>query len=89
MQNENGTISTWDTLMELGFLPDEEVISDMQPGLSFEFGNFKLSASGCTNMRFAEIVLFTGAMITPRSIAEVQFLNGTMYRVIKSRSIHI
>ena len=58
MQNENGAISTWDRLMELGFLPDEEVISDIKPGLSFDFGNFKLSASGCINMRFKEVVLF-------------------------------
>jgi len=73
MQNENGTISTWDGLMELGFLPDEEVISDIKPGLSFDFGNFKVSASSCMNMRFREVVLFTGALITPRTIAEVQF----------------
>ena len=72
-QNEKGAISTWGMLMELGFLPDEEVISDIKPGLSFNFGNFKLSASSCINMRFAEIVLFTGALVTPRTIAEVQF----------------
>jgi len=40
-QNEKGAISTWGMLMELGFLPDEEVISDIKPGLSFNFGNFK------------------------------------------------
>lgn len=73
MLNEGETTDTWDVLKKLGFLPDDEVVSDVRPGLSFDFGNFRLSASCCINMRFAEIVLFTGVMTTPRTIAEVQF----------------
>jgi hypothetical protein len=72
MQTED-RISTWDVLKTFGFLPDDEVISDVRPGLSFDFGNFKLAASCCINMRFVEIVLFTGVMTTSRRISDVQF----------------
>jgi len=73
MQSDGKATTTWDVLREFGFLPDDQVISDVMPGLSFDFGNFKLSASCVTNMRFVEVVLLTGVMATSRSIAEVQF----------------
>jgi len=73
MQNEEGKIDTWDVLKKLGFLPDDEVISDVKPGLSFDFGNFKLSASCCIGSNFREVVHFYGAMITPRTSTPVSF----------------
>lgn len=76
------SLQTWDILKEFGFQPDASVWSDIQPGLSFDFGNFKLSASAVMNMRFAEVVMFTGVLATPRTIAEVQF---EMPRGIESR----
>ncbi|MFH1821851.1 MAG: hypothetical protein ABH852_05385 [Methanobacteriota archaeon] len=81
MQNEAETTATWDMLREFGFWPDDEVFSDVMPGLSFDFGNFRLSASCVRNMRFAEVVLFTGVLATPRTIAQVQF---EMPRQVKS-----
>lgn len=46
MTNERESVSTRDALIELGFQPDDEIVfSDVKPGLSFNFGDFKLSAS--------------------------------------------
>lgn len=81
MVNQAETTATWDVLRGFGFWPDDTVHSDVMPGLSFDFGNFKLSASWVTTLRFAEVVLFTGAIATPRTIAEVQF---EMPRRVKS-----
>jgi len=80
--NEDATIATWDVLMEFGFAPDSAVASDVAPGLSFDFGNFKLSASCCLSLRFAKVVLFSGVLTTPRRVAEVSFEMG---RRVKSR----
>jgi hypothetical protein len=63
----------WDVLPSLGFLPDANVISDVQPGLSRDFGNLRLSASCGTNRNFREVVLFMGILTSERSIAEVIF----------------
>lgn len=58
---DEATIPTWELLPSLGFQPDDTVVySDVHPGLSFDFGNFKLSASCLMNMSFVEVVLFTG-----------------------------
>ena len=38
------TLQTWEVLKELGFMPNASVWSEIQPGLSFDFGNFILSA---------------------------------------------
>jgi hypothetical protein len=65
-------VSSWDLLPALGFVEDETVISDQMPGLSFDFGNFKLSASRCLNRRFVPVVLLSGVMATKRSIGEVE-----------------
>lgn len=80
--NDAASIITWDVLRDLGFEPDATVISDVTPGLSFDFGTFKLSASSVVNMRFAEVILFTGVLATPRTLAEVSF---EMPRRVKSR----
>lgn len=53
------------------------------PGLSFDFGNFKLSASCVSSSKFREVVMFTGWLTTSRTIAEVRF---EMPRAVKSRA---
>jgi hypothetical protein len=62
-----------DILRGLGFQSDPTVISDGYPGLSFDFGNLTLRASSCLNFQCVEIVLFSGALQTPRTLAEVVF----------------
>jgi hypothetical protein len=50
MATGEDTITTWDVLQDFGFQPDDAVVySDVKPGLSFDFGNFKLSASCLLN----------------------------------------
>jgi hypothetical protein len=71
--NGGQIISTWEVLQELGFQPDPNVYSDVRPGLSFDFGNFVLTASCVMNLRFAAVVLFGGCLVSPRSISEVAF----------------
>src|SRR5262245_21037660 len=61
-ETELSSISTWDLLPSLGFVPDPDVLSD-RPGLSYQFGNVKVSASYVFNLRLKEIVLFTGVLI--------------------------
>lgn len=71
--NDAATIATWEALQEFGFKPDAGVISDGVPGLSFDFGNFQLSASAVMGKTFQPVVLFTGVLATPRTVAEVCF----------------
>jgi hypothetical protein len=80
--NEAASISTWDLLQDFGFEPDGRVFSDVLPGRSLDFGNFKLSASCVMNMSFRNVVLFTGVLVTPRTQSEVRF---EMPRQVKSR----
>src|SRR6266436_5734968 len=81
--NHQTTIETRDALFGLGFQPDEKVVSDVSPGLSFDFGNFKLSASWVINFRCIEIVLFTGVLAAPRSLSLIKF---EMPRWVSSRA---
>lgn len=71
--NGSASISTWDLLRDFGFQPDAEVISGPMPGLAIDFGNFKLSASRGMNLRFIEVVSFSGVLATPRTIAQIEF----------------
>ena len=71
--NEANLIKTWDALIDFGFQPDCDALSGGWPGLSYDFDNFKLNASCVVNMRFAEIVLFTGILSTGRTLADVEF----------------
>ena len=80
--NESASISTWNLLPELGFAPDSKVVSDIMPGLSINFGNLKLSASYLMSMQFAKIVLLSGVLKTPDSIAEIHI---EMPRQVSSR----
>jgi len=70
--NVRTSISTWAVLQELGFTPDQSVISDVMPGLSFDFGNLKLSASCILNRKYVPIVLLTGIFSTERTMAEIE-----------------
>jgi hypothetical protein len=68
--NEAETIATVDVLLDLGFDPT----ADLFPGFAFDFGNFKLGASReCTNLKFQQVVYFTGVMATPRKLTNVEF----------------
>jgi hypothetical protein len=78
---DEATVPTMNLLRHLGFQPDPRVISDEGPGLSFDFGNFELHASCCVNLRCDEIVLFTGVLSTPETLADVLF---EMPRTVKS-----
>jgi hypothetical protein len=77
------TIPTWDLLPSLGFQPDFTVVySDILPGLSLDFGNFKLAASCVLNLRCVEVVLFSGILATRDTLAEIEF---ELPRQVKSR----
>jgi len=80
MINE-ATVSTMDSLRYLGFQPNSRVISDDYPGLTFDFGNVTLRASNCLNLRCVEVVLITGVLSSPDSLADVFF---EMPREVKS-----
>jgi hypothetical protein len=69
--NSGASITTWDLLQELGFIPDAGVMSDVMPGLSMELDNLKLSASCVMSQRFAPVVLLTGWIQEPRRIGEI------------------
>jgi len=80
---DEATVSTMDSLRCLGFQPDSRVISDEYPGLSFNFGNLTLRASSCLNLRCVEVVLFTGVLSSPDSLAEVFFEMPRKIRSLK------
>ncbi|MEI6673718.1 MAG: hypothetical protein WCO57_00925 [Verrucomicrobiota bacterium] len=68
------SLQTWEVLKELGFMPNAAVRSEIQPGLSFDFGNLMLSAGAVTTgWRLTPVILFTGVMQGPRFLSEVQF----------------
>ena len=76
-------LQTWEVLQALGFEPDPEIVySDICPGLRFDFGNLKLSVSASLNSQFQKVVRFHGLIVTPRTIADIQF---EMPRWIESR----
>lgn len=67
------SVSTWELLKEFDFQPDDGVVSDLKPGLSFDFGNLKLSASAVMGKMFHPVVLFTGVLNGRRTLAEIAF----------------
>jgi hypothetical protein len=71
--NHQVTIATYDVLLDLGFQPDDTVLSRNCPSLSFDFGGFQLSASCVLNLRVVEVVLFGGVLATPNALAEIEF----------------
>lgn len=64
-------IQTWDLLRSLGFEDDSEALSEGGPGLSFDFGNLKLSARRVMGKSFSEVLLLTGVLETRRRIAKI------------------
>ncbi len=76
------SILTYDVLKSLGFKDDKSIISDPPGGLSFDFGNFKLSAVFGINRWIQEAVLLCGVMSTSRSIA---YINTEMPLEVDSR----
>jgi hypothetical protein len=58
-------------LQSLGFTEDVTVFADQPPGISFDFGNFKLEASRLTNRWNVPTVLLGGVMASERTIALV------------------
>ena len=70
---DTASIAVWDVLKEFGFAPDSSVISDDNSGLSFDFGSFKLSATVGLGKYFQPVVLFTGILATPRTLADICF----------------
>lgn len=68
------TIPTWNLLPSLGFEPDDSIIfTDIHPGLSLDFGNFKLSAVAVTSPYSGEVISLSGILRTPDRLAEVHF----------------
>ena len=65
--------STFDFLKSLGFVEDPSVISDSAPGLSLDFGNFKLEAGHLLNLRFQPVVLLGGTCTTRRTTALIEW----------------
>lgn len=66
-------LRTWDLLSEFGFTQARGISPGAPPRLTFDFGNFKLSAICAMNMRSADVVMFSGVMATSRTLAEVDF----------------
>jgi hypothetical protein len=66
-------LETWAVLQSFGFTGDSEVWSDIQPGLSFDFGNFKLTASAVVSFSFQEVVMCGGVYCGSGKLAEVGF----------------
>lgn len=68
--NKAETILTWDLLKDLGFQPDDEHHHKWGPVLSFDFGNYKLSAfCGMAKRGFAEVVVLDGVWANRRTIS--------------------
>jgi len=65
-------VSTWDLLCTLGFSEDRTLVSDVLPGLIFDFVNFKLSAISGANRRLTRVILLTGLIATQRRMCEVE-----------------
>jgi hypothetical protein len=72
-----------DLLRGLGFQHDPTVVDYGSPNLTFDFGVLKLKAICCLNLFANEIVLFTGVLSTPRSLAEVHFEMPPLVKSLK------
>ena len=63
----------WEWLKQFGFQADSAVMSDIQPGLSYQFSGLKLEATATGNRYFIPVVLFTGILRTNRSQSLISF----------------
>jgi len=80
--HDRASIATWDVLQDFGFTVDSSVLSDAMRGLSYDFGNIKLSVNCVMNRRFVDVLMFSGILTSRRSLAEVEF---EMPRFVESR----
>src|SRR5260221_8308268 len=71
--NHQVIIATYEVLLDLGFQPDDTVLSRDCPSLRFDFGGFQLSASCVLSLRVEEVVLFGGVLATANALAEIEF----------------
>ena len=71
MDTQLPKVRSWDVLKSLGFIEDKSLFSDPPGGLSFNFGNFKLSAIVGLNRWLQPIIQLSGIMSTRRSFGEV------------------
>jgi len=79
--NSKPSILTWDLLRSLGFQDDPSVLSDTGPGLSYNFGEFKVSASWVTNRYFRSVILLTGVIRTSRTLSRLECEMPTVFRI--------
>ena len=70
MNDQASSFDTWDVIQDLGFEPDPTAV---MPGLSFDFGNFELKATCVWHLQFGAVVMFSGVLSTPRTLAYVNF----------------
>jgi hypothetical protein len=73
LHEKHFALATMEVLIRLGFQVDSNVLSDGAPGLSFDFGNFKLEASQGVNRWFRDVITLGGVMTTDRTTAIVHF----------------
>ncbi len=73
MNYDGRFVATMDALRCLGFESDTDVYSEGGTGLSFDFGNFKLSAGLMMSIQMQEVVCFSGVVSTSRTIASIEF----------------
>ena len=74
VRNDDGNlVATMDALRYFGFELDANVYSEGGPGLSFDFGRFKLSAGRMMSLQMREVVSFSSVVSTPRTISSVEF----------------
>ena len=67
--NSDHAVDTYATLLDFGFAVREVGAS----ALEYDFGSFKLLANSVINLRFQEVIFFSGVLATPRSVSEIEF----------------
>jgi hypothetical protein len=72
MATQSPITLSWDVLKSLGFVEDKTLFSDPPGGLSFDFGNFKLSAIVCVNRWLQPVIRLSGVMSTRLTTTEVE-----------------
>ena len=64
-ENSVSRVPTRQVLRALGFRDDPGVLSDEPPGLSFDFGDFKIEASQLMSRWLRPVVILSGVWATP------------------------
>jgi hypothetical protein len=71
--DEMDSIATMDALRIFGFVPDSDVMSDGCPGMSYDFGGFKLTAGQFLTLEMREVVSFSGMYRTANALGMIEF----------------